>query len=176
MRIRAAFLFLQRAIMKTRVLCFSLLAISLAIPFSASAQPSRSYARVVTTTRLVAEYSDLDEAALNKFLSDDFEQWTPTPPGDPVPREDWTRAAMTSFALQSFQVRQMAVRMTGETAVASFVQDQHATCNGRDCSGSHFIVDLWQRHNNVAQLLVRYDSGKLAQQPPPSPPKPSGKE
>lgn len=174
--------------MRTAVLSLSLLGISCLPPVLAAAQPSQSHPRVVTTTRLVAEYSDLeqqlnraiqhrDEAAVGKLLADDFEQWTPTPPGDPVPREDWLHHALTSFTLRSIRVRQMAVGMVGETAVVSFVQDQQATCeNGRDCSGSHFIVDLWQPHNGVPQLHVRYDSEKLAQRAPSSPPKPTGKE
>ena len=73
-------------------------------------------------------------------------------------REDWLHNALATFTLRSFRVRQMAVRMIGETAVGSFVEDQQAICGARDCSGSHFIVDLWQPHNGAVQLFVPYDS------------------
>jgi len=141
--------------------------------------------RIVTTTRLVAQFSDLeqqliraaqhkDEAALNKLLSEDFEQWSPDPPGDPVPREEWMHNALTAVITQSFQLRQMAVRMVGDTAVVSFVLSQKAACEGRDCSGDSFIVDLWQLHKDAPQLLVRYASN--IKRVPQLPRKPTGKE
>lgn len=57
--------------------------------------------RVVTTTRLAALFSKLeqqwnqaiqqkeDKAALERILSEEFEQWTPAPPGAPLLREEW---------------------------------------------------------------------------------------
>ena len=110
-------------------------------------------------------------------MSEDFELWTPAPPGDPVPREDWIHIVLTAFTLQSFQIRQMAVRTVGDTAVVSFVQTERAICTGRDCSGSSFVVDLWQQDKDAAQLLVRYQSklsGPMALGP--YSPKPTGKE
>ena len=141
--------------------------------------------RIVSTTRLVARYSDLegqltsavrhkDEAALGRLLAEDFEQWSPDPPGDPVPREEWLNNVLTAFTLQSAQHRLMAVRTVGETAVVSFVQSQRAVCAGRNCNGDFFIVDLWQQHKDAPQLLVRYASGIKTL--PRLPPKPTGKE
>lgn len=174
--------------MRRIAISFALLAVLLQIHSPALAQTSESGGRrIVTTTRLVAQFSDLeqklteavqhkDKAALNRFLSDDFEVWTPAPPGDPIPREEWLQNVLNGFILQSFQLRQMAVRMAGETAVVSFVQ--HRVCKGQDCSGDRFIVDLWQQHNGAQQLIVRYESPAqaLGQQVPPSPPRPTGKE
>ena len=61
--------------------------------------PRVSTGRVVTKTRLVALFSDLetqllqaeqarDEPTLNRLLGDDFEVWTPELSGDPIPRDN----------------------------------------------------------------------------------------
>ena len=77
-------------------------------------------------------------------LADDFEEWTPAPPGDPIAREDWLKHALDpGFVMQSSQIRQMAVRTVNDTEVVSFVESRSAVCGGRDCSSSSFIVDLW---------------------------------
>lgn len=156
-------------------------------PASAQVAESRP-GRIATTTRLVKEFSELEQnlntaiqrrdgATLNKLLSEDFEQWTPAPPGDPVAREQWMQGALDrGFALRSFEIRQMAVQMVNETAVVSFVQACSAICNGRDCSSNAFIVDLWQRQNGNPQLLVRYRCEISPREAGPSAPKPTGKE
>ena len=82
--------------------------------------------------------------------------------------------ALTAFTIQSFQLRQMAVRMVGDTAVVSFVLSQKAVCDGRECGGDSFIVDLWQEHKDAPQLLVRYASD--IKRLPRLPSKPTGKE
>lgn len=161
-------------------------AVLLLIPSFASAQaPKPDGRRVVTTTRLVALFSDLeqqwtqamqrrDAAPLNKFLSDEFELWTPAPPGDPVSREDWLHDTLTASHLQSFQIQQMAVRMVDDTAIVSFVQRQKADANGQDRSGDYFIVDLWTQHGDTWQVLVRYASP--IKNPPQPSPSPTGKQ
>ena len=166
----------------------ALLAICFQIPSPAGGQVPESHGpRIATATRLVAQFSGLEQrlnhaiqnkngAALDKLLSEEFEQWTPAPPGDPTPREEWLHKVLTGFTLRSFQLRQMAVRMVGETAVVSFIQSQQAVCDSQDCSGSSFVVDLWQQRGGAPRLLVRYDSQSLVRQPPPSPPAPTGKE
>ncbi len=172
--------------MRRTTISLALFAALLQVPSFALGQAREPAGRrIVTTTRLVARFSELeqqltnamrhkDEAELSKLLSEDFEQWTPAPPGDPLPREDWIHNALTAFTIQSFQLRQMAVRMVGETAVVSFVLSQKAVCDGRECGGDSFIVDLWQEHKNAPQLLVRYASDIKTL--PQSPPKPTGKE
>src|SRR5690242_19967977 len=91
--------------------------------------------RIVTTTRLVAKFSDLEEqlnlaiqrkdkTRLGKLLSEDFEQWTPAPPGDPVPRDEWTSAVLSMSSVQAFQIRHMAVHLIGDSAVVNFVETE----------------------------------------------------
>lgn len=151
--------------------CLALLAILIHAPGATAEQGAAAPGPpIATTTRLVAQFSELeqklgsaiegrDAATLDKLLSDDFEQWTPAPPGEPIPREQWMHNALDGgFVLQSFAVRQMAVRTVDKTAVVSFVQSQSGVCNGRACSFTSFVVDLWQTRNGSPLLLVRYSS------------------
>ncbi len=171
--------------MKRAAVAIALIAVpaQLAPPASAQSAPRR----IVTTTRLVAQFSDLeeqlaaaikrkDEAAVKKLLSDDFDQWTPAPPGDPIPRDEWLHSVLNASTLESFRIRQMAVRPLDKFELVSFVLSRKAICRGRDCSGDAFIVDLWQQQGAAPRLLSRYEAPVPA---PPSPqvaPTPSGKE
>ncbi len=140
--------------------------IVLAVVLGAPARsPRQKPGRVVTRTRLVALYSDLesqlaaaaqkgDNARLEQLLTDDFEQWSPEPPGDPVPREDW----MAAYHPASFSTSQMAVRAFGDTDVASFVLRQRGTFGEKDANGEFFVVDVWRREGNTARLASRYIS------------------
>lgn len=118
---------------------------------------------VVTRTRLVAQYSDLeaqlasaaqkgDSAKLSQMLADDFEQWSPEPPGDPISREDW----MAGYHPTSFSMSQMAVRDLGETEVASFILHQRGMFAEKDAGGDFFVVDVWRREGNRSRLAARY--------------------
>ncbi len=140
--------------------------IILAVALRAPARsPRQKPSRVVTRTRLVALYSDLesqlaaaaqksDKAKLEQLLTDDFEQWSPEPPGDPVPREDW----MAAYHPTSFSTSQMAVRAFGDTDVASFVLRQRGTFGEKDANGEFFVVDVWRREGNSSRLASRYIS------------------
>ena len=130
---------------------------------AASGQRQRTPTHSVTRTRLVALYSDLesqlataaqknDAGKLAQMLTDDFEQWSPQPPGDPIPREDWTAA----YHPTSVSTTQMAVRAFGDTEIASFVLHQKATFGDKDASGEFFVVDVWRREGNTSRLASRY--------------------
>jgi hypothetical protein len=125
-----------------------------ALSFTASAQNQARGHRVVTRTRLQVLFSDLesqwlkavqekDEASLNRLLADDFQVWTPQPPGDPIPREDWLRQAFAN-KLQSFRLRQMAVRsLSPEVSVADFLLTLTYDRAGKIQTQDHFVVDVW---------------------------------
>jgi hypothetical protein len=114
--------------------------------------------RIVTTTRLVTIFSQLekdwlkavqqkDEASLNRLLTEDFEVWTPAPPGDPTPREEWLRQALAE-KIDSFRIRQMAVKgLNDNTAIASFVLSETVEHAGKPLTRSFFIVDVWEKKN-----------------------------
>ena len=165
-------------------LCGLLLALVLAVPSAGQPGGQEPSRRVVTTTRLVALFSGLeselmtaiqrkDKSALDSRLQEDFSLWTPAPPGAPLPREEWMAQALAS-SIQSFQVRQMAVQMAGDTAVVNFVLDQTASSH-QEHSRSFFIVDLWKQAGDQWQLSTRYQA-PLAGASWPGPKRPTGKE
>lgn len=126
-------------------------------------------ARIVTTTRLVAIFSQAeddwlralqqkDQATLERLVSEDFQVWTPAPPGEPLPREQWLQQALAE-KFDSFRIRQMAVRGLDEsTAVVSFVLSQTVERAGGLHTSDFFIVDIWHKNDESWQATDRYSS------------------
>ena len=124
-------------------------------------------ARTVTATRLVSVFSQLetdwlraieqkDQATLERLLSKDFQVWTPAPPGEPIPREEWLQQALAE-KLDSFRIRQMAARAVNNSAVVvSFVLSETVEQAGKLHAGDYFIVDLWQKKDENWQVTDRY--------------------
>jgi hypothetical protein len=142
------------------------LVVLLALTLSAAAQSPSPPGRIVTTTRLVGVFSGLesdlenaiqrkDANAVNHLMSEDFQVWTPAPPGHPIPREDWWNQ-VSSEKLESFHIRQMAVRAIAEdTSIASFVLSE--TFNqGTAKTRNTFVVDVWKQSADKWQLTDRY--------------------
>lgn len=165
-------------------------ALLLLCPCAALAQgqvaPPRPQKRIITKTRLVAIFSDLenqlfeavqkkDHAGLDTILSEDYQLWTPTPPGDPVPREDWQNQSLAEN-LKEFHIRQMAARSLEEnTTVVSFVLSKVVQRAGRPSAQDYFVVDLWQKAEDNWKLSDRYAS-PLSSVSRSARPKPSGKD
>ncbi len=148
-----------------KTIAWMVVVLVLASPAMAGGQRQRTQNHLVTRTRLVALYSDLesqlataaqkaDTVRLQQLLADDFEQWSPEPPGDPIAREDWIAAYHPS----SFSTHQMAVRTFGDTEIASFVLHQKGVFADKDASGEFFVVDVWRREGNTSRLGSRYIS------------------
>jgi len=144
--------------------------------------------RVVTTTRLVALFSELenewmqsvqhkDESKLASLLGDDFQLWTPETSG-PTPREDWQKQTLAR-GLTSFQFRQMAVRSLGEdSAVISFVLRESVQSGGKPTAEEHFVVDIWSKKADRWVCTDRYASPLAAatRRAQPEDRRPSGKQ
>jgi len=144
--------------------------------------------RVVTTTRLVALFSELenqwmqavqhkDASGLARLLGDDFQLWTPVASG-PVPGEDWEKQALAR-SLTSFHFRQMAVRSLGEDNVAvSFVLSESVQSGGKPKVEEHFVVDIWSKKGDQWVCTDRYASPLTAanRRALPEDRKPSGKQ
>ncbi len=121
--------------------------------------------RIVTTTRLVSVFSQLetdcfkavqrkDQPTLNSLVSEDFEVWTPEPPGEPIAREDWLDKAEPAT---SMHLMQMAVRSLSEDiAIVSFVLQQ--TRKADEKTQSSFVVDVWKQAGKNWRLTERYQS------------------
>ena len=148
--------------------------------------PERPSKRIVTRTRLVAIFSDLEdqlfkglqeknEKAVKSLLGEEFQVWTPTAPGDPVPLEDWQKQSLAED-LKSFHVRQMAARAVDDNAVlVHFVLSKTVDLRGKALVRDYFIVDLWQKNDDKWQLCDRYASPLGAGVSKPAMVGPSGK-
>jgi hypothetical protein len=141
--------------------------------------------RVVTTTRLVAVFADLenqwlkaqqrkDKPALSRLLGEVFQVWMPSVSG-PVPREEWQQQAL-AHQLTLFHFRQMAARSLNEaTVVASFVLSESVQSGGKTIAKDHFVVDIWSKQDDQWVCTDRYISPLSSGQAAAADVKPSGK-
>ena len=153
--------------MRTAARGIVLLSSLLTIQFGLAQAVPKETARIVTKTRLVAIFSELetqwlqavqqkDETTLSRLVSEDFQVWTPQPPGAPIPREDWQKQAL-AHQLASFRLRQMAVRsLSNQISVASFVLSDIIEQGGKPQSRDHFVVDIWKKDGENWQCTDRY--------------------
>lgn len=108
----------------------------------------------VVTSRLQVFFSELEtqelnaiqdknQAALNLILADDFQESRPDPPGQPIAREDWLKAAFSRKA-KSFELRQMTIRsVTPQISIVSFILSQVFEQSGKADNEDRFVVDVW---------------------------------
>lgn len=162
----------------------ALFCLSLSFPAAAQMTPSATVKKQISTvTRQVAAFSDLekefasalqkkDQARLEAMLTDDFDFWSPAGGGDPIDREEWLQNAHTVYEVQSWSLRELNVRLAGETAVVSFTASEKSHFRGRNVSGDYFVVDVWAKSADGWRLAARYAS-RLPKLPPA---KPSGKK
>ena len=148
--------------------------------------PERPAKRIVTRTRLVAIFSDLEDQlfkslqekndqALSVLLSEDFQLWTPAPPGDPVPREDWQKQALAGN-MKAYSIRQMAARSIDDNSVlVHFVLSRTLQHAGKPAPSEYFVVDLWQKNGEKWRLSDRYASPLAASRSRPEAVRPTGK-
>ena len=119
----------------------------------------------ITATRQVKIFLDLemqlmeaqragDAAAVDKFITADFEQRNAAQPGNPTPRAEW-RAAMREAWPGETWIEQMAVHDRGDTALVSFL----VRPGGKPAL---MVVDAWIRAADGWQLKVRYLSPSAA--------------
>lgn len=122
--------------------------------------------QAMTMTLPMAIFSDLenqlveaaqkkDPAALQRLIGQGCNLWTPAPPGDPMPSEDWI-AVLQRDPPRSFRMRQLAVQVFGDTNVVSFVASEGRLVKGKEQTTDHFIVDVWTRQGDTWQLAARY--------------------
>jgi len=94
-------------------------------------------------TQWLKAAQDKDPAALNRIVSDNFQQQTPASPGNSMSRSDWLLATFGRRVL-SFHVRQLAVREISPTiSVVSFVQTETYKETATAETDEKFIVDIW---------------------------------
>lgn len=94
-------------------------------------------------TQLLKAVQDKSPAALNGIVSDDFQVWTASPPGNPISRSEWL-LGIFGRRLLSFNVRQLSVhQLTPEIAVVSFVQTETYKQSATPQTEDHFVIDVW---------------------------------
>lgn len=120
----------------------------------ALAQQGAKRKSAVATSRLQVFFSELetqelnaiqdkDQAALNRILADDFQESRPDPPGQPIAREDWLKAAFSRRS-KSFGLRQMTIRsISPQISIASFILSQVFEQAGKTDTEDRFVVDVW---------------------------------
>ncbi len=116
--------------------------------------------RVVTRTRTVATFANLeqqlldarlkhDKATLTELTTEDFEVRRSSASSSPVPREEWLESETPGFESGEFRLSDMAVHLYKEsTAVVSFIH--------RAGTGRFFVVDVWSKEGEAWKLSVRY--------------------
>jgi hypothetical protein len=151
--------------MKTLVVIWVMLGIG---AFAQDVAPSGG--RIVTRTRTVAIFDDLehqlmnavekkDAATLKSLSTDDFEMRRAADPASPVPRDEWIANELPAYELRSFRISGMAVHLFGEnTATVSMNYWQDATVHGKPRTGNSFVVDVWTKAESGWKLAVRYVS------------------
>jgi hypothetical protein len=149
-----------------RMACPLLLAVALVAPAVSAQSPARSPGspgHVVTKTRLVALFSELEEElssaaerkdspAAARRLAEDFELRSAAAPGEPVSREDWLAGFAADASRHVLRPRQMAVHAYGDAAVVSFAARHEGAGGGAEA----FVVDVWVKQGRDWQLGVRY--------------------
>ncbi len=166
----------------------SLLAIFIGITVSIHAQEPvkpKLNPRIVTATRLVTQFSDLElqmlkavqkktQPALQAMLTDDCAIEMPN--ADPLPGEDWIDSVMAKdYSLKSFALREFSAVDLGTAVVVKFERRESATLKGKNESGEFFVVDVWKKDGEKWKLANRFVS-RTAATASKAPIKPTGKQ
>jgi hypothetical protein len=122
--------------------------------------------RIITATRQVTIFSDLetkllraiqskDQTGLSALVSQDC--MIEMPDADPLAAADWMDSVMTKdYSLKSFTIRQVSVVDEGNFAVVKFDRVQQATFKNKPAGGEFFVVDLWAKEGDAWKLANRY--------------------
>jgi ketosteroid isomerase-like protein len=143
-------------------------------------QTAQTPGRVLTPTKLVATFAELenawlvavqkkDSASLLHMLDEDFQVWSPDTPGA-TPKEDWEKTALSNPPV-SFRIQHMTARpVRDDIAIVSF---ELTELPGNQKTAMHsFVVDVWSKQNARWRCTDRYVS-KISGAPKPA--RPTGK-
>jgi ketosteroid isomerase-like protein len=144
-------------------------------------------ARIITATRQVAIFTDLetqilraikakDQAALSKLVSEDC--LIEMPDSDPLPADEWmTTVLAKDYTLKSFAVRQVSAIDQNDTVIVKYDRVQEAAYKGAPDNGEFFVIDLWKKSGDAWKLANRYVAkvSSVPWMPPKGDVKPTGK-
>lgn len=138
--------------------------------------------QIGTPTRQVTMFTSLerqlleaqkDKTLLDAMLTEDFQEWSAEQPGEGIGRDEAMQRALAAGKVLGM-VRDMNVRMEGDTAIVSFVFLHRAEKEaGEPRSNATFVVDVWRKHGEAYELAARYSAPMRMQ---PMNMRPTGKE
>jgi hypothetical protein len=137
---------------------------------NAPQSPEAAPGRILTRTRLVVQFSELenawldaiqkkDSAALDRLLDDSFQVWSADNPS-PTPREDWEKSVFAAPA-EPFHVQSISVRGVRSDLVIVNFQLLAPAKAGKKSRPGFFVVDVWFKNGSQWQCTDRYMSRLL---------------
>jgi hypothetical protein len=150
-------------------------------PAMQQADPLQGSPKVITATKTVGAFWDLelsladafakkDKADLDKLLAEEFKVWRPNQTGSSIGREDWLASGKDNP--KPARIVQMSVESYPDLAIVHFLGSVSASAaTGK--ARQFFVVDTWENHDGNWQLVTRYQA-EIA--PVTMPARPTGKQ
>ena len=100
-----------------------------------------------------------DEETFRSVLADDF--LLSSARGRFMNKEEWISGALGAFTCESFDWKEINVRVYGNTAVVNAIAEQNAKVGEDDWSGRFLLTDVWVQNNGNWQVVARHGTGPL---------------
>lgn len=129
--------------------------------------PEAAPGRILTRTRLVVQFSELENAwldaikkknssALDRLVDDSFQVWSADAPA-PTPREDWEKSAFATPVVP-FRIQSMSARDVRSDLVIVNFQLLAPAQAGKKTRPAFYVVDVWSKNADRWQCTDRYIS------------------
>lgn len=99
-----------------------------------------------------------DKLVLDTLLAPDFILRTSADPEHAMSRSQWIQHALTTYDLESFEQRAVAIRAFMGVVVVSLIQHQKTSGGGMERSGDFLMVDIWVANRGKWQIAARYSA------------------
>jgi hypothetical protein len=100
-----------------------------------------------------------DAEALDRLVGPEYTLRIADVPQSSLPRAIWMDNALTKGKAESFELQHCAARKLADDAAAvSLLATTKGAIEGRDFSGTFYIVDLWKKRTDNWQIVARYSS------------------
>ena len=103
-----------------------------------------------------------DGHAFHSILADDF--LLSSARGRFMNKQEWISGALGAFTCESFDWKEIRVRIYGRTAVVNAIAHQTAKVGEEDWSGRFLITDVWVLQNEKWQVVARHGTGPLPEE------------
>jgi hypothetical protein len=100
-----------------------------------------------------------DAEALDRLVGPEYTLRIADIPQGSLPRAIWMDNTLTKLKAESFELRHCAARkLADDLAAVSLLATTKGAIEGRDFSGTFYIVDLWKKRSGNWQIIARYSS------------------